>query len=144
MSLILTDRDGHFIGVEKQGKSILLKHRHLDTKEQPDWDDLYFTTKEAKILLNKMLNKRYTRIFKREPNKLFGNLEGEKEFIIGATSKRGECIETTAVEIYWVKDKKCERNPEFQMHYSTSWIGMGEREAKELHEQLKEALKGKK
>ena len=41
-------RDGHFLGVIKKGKTIILAHRHQEQKELPDDDDLHFTIPEAK------------------------------------------------------------------------------------------------
>jgi hypothetical protein len=36
-------RDGHFLGVIKKRKTIILAHRHKEKKDFPDDDDLHFT-----------------------------------------------------------------------------------------------------
>ncbi len=148
MSLIITDRDGHFIGVErtvhKNKPVILIKHRNFDRRDEPDSDDLYFSLPQARKLLAGMMKKKlYYWCFKKgtEQKTHERNLELER-ICIDAEKWQAD---TSSVEVCWCAEKDKSRNVErFQIHYSTSWIGMGEREAIELKVQLKEALKAKK
>jgi len=41
-------RDGHFLGVIKKRKTIILAHRHKEKKDFPDYDDLHFDIPNAK------------------------------------------------------------------------------------------------
>jgi len=134
MPIIILDRDDHYIGVHKEGKYILLAHRHLHRRNEPDSDDVYLKKGDA-IFLTRVIEKVLKRkidydYFMKDRNRYQGRNA------IGYWAKRDDEIKPKGyIDVHLNSSKN-----ELGIHYETSWIGLGIPEAKFLVRRLKDLM----
>lgn len=127
MSLIILDRDGHYIDVLKGGRNeYIIAHRHFDERHYPDSDDIDMDKQKIKFLIE--VCERVLR------TKLDYDKHKKKSELYRA--KNSVPHMNGYIHIYLSSYKPII----FGMHYGSSWIGMGIPEAKVFIQKLKDII----